>query len=83
MEQDKIEEEYRLDKKRLHNLAWKYFKAKDSFGNTIGYMCPYSGKIIHNPKDIVLQTSAPQRWFFHFGCSDAGQGSQSLLLCQV
>ena len=48
-----------LDKKRLHNLAWKYFKAKDEFGNTIGYMCPYSGKIIHNPNDIVLEHIIP------------------------
>ena len=48
-----------LDKNKLHNLAWKYFKAKDSFGNTIGYMCPYSGKIIHNPKDIVLEHIIP------------------------
>ena len=48
-----------LDKKRLHNLAWKYFGAKDEFGNTIGYMCPYSGKIIHNPKDIVLEHIIP------------------------
>ena len=48
-----------LDKNKLHNLAWKYFKAKDEFGNTIGYMCPYSGKIIHNPKDIVLEHIIP------------------------
>ncbi len=48
-----------LDKNKLHNLALKYFKAKDEFGNTIGYMCPYSGKIIHNPKDIVLEHIIP------------------------
>ena len=48
-----------LDKNRLHNLAWKYFGAKDEFGNTIGYMCPYSGKIIHSPNDIVLEHIIP------------------------
>ena len=48
-----------LDKERLHNLAWKYFKARDSFGNTIGYICPYSGKIIHNPNDIVFEHIIP------------------------
>ena len=48
-----------LDKNKLHNLAWKYFKVKDEFGNTIGYMCPYSGKIIHNPNDIVLEHIIP------------------------
>lgn len=48
-----------LNKKQLEDLALKYFGIKDSNAQFIAYECPYSGKLINNCEEIVLEHIIP------------------------
>ena len=47
-----------LDREQLINLSLKYFGVYEN-GQLIGYQCPYSGKIITDYNDIVLEHIIP------------------------
>ena len=48
-----------LHKSQLEQLALKYFGVKDEEGNYIAYQCPYSGKIITDYNEIILEHIIP------------------------
>ena len=48
-----------LDHYQLEALALKYFGVKDEDGEIIGYTCPYSGNLITDFSDIVLEHIIP------------------------
>ena len=55
-----------IDQRQLEDLAYEFFGVKDEEGNfvrdekgSIKYTCPYSGKIIENYDDIVIEHIMP------------------------
>ena len=48
-----------INKKELEQLALKYYGETDISGNLIGYRCPYSGVLITDTKDLVLEHIIP------------------------
>jgi len=48
-----------INKKELEQLALKYYGEYDKNGNLMGYRCPYSGVLITDTKDLVLEHIIP------------------------
>ena len=48
-----------LDEEQLETLSLQYYGIKDEKGNYIGYECPYSGEIIYDSSNLVLEHIIP------------------------
>ena len=48
-----------LDSEQLEQLALRYFGVRNERGEIVNYSCPYSGKILVDTKDIVLEHIIP------------------------